>query len=88
MVCGVLLYADVRSGDRFSELPSGRQFLHWSGLGGTEAYKEFYSQPLLLQIGPQHICSGVLGHRDISHFTTTRHGGVSTGTYASMNPGV
>ena len=28
------------------------------------------------------------GYRDISHFTTTRHGGVSTGTYASMNPGV
>ena len=32
--------------------------------------------------------SGLSGYRDISHFTTTRHGGVSTGTYASMNPGV
>lgn len=30
--------------------------------------------------------SGLSGYRDISHFTTTRHGGVSTGTYASMNP--
>lgn len=32
--------------------------------------------------------SGLSGYRDISHFTTTRHGGVSTGTYASMNPGI
>lgn len=32
--------------------------------------------------------SGLNGYCDISHFTTTRHGGVSTGTYASLNPGV
>lgn len=28
------------------------------------------------------------GFRDISHFITTRHGGVSSGTFASMNPSV
>ena len=28
------------------------------------------------------------GFCDISHFITTRHGGVSQGTYASMNPGI
>lgn len=32
--------------------------------------------------------SGLSGFRDICHFTTTRHGGVSTGTFASMNPGI
>lgn len=32
--------------------------------------------------------SGLSGYRDISHFMTTRHGGVSTGTFASMNPGI
>lgn len=31
---------------------------------------------------------GLSGFRDICHFTTTRHGGVSTGAFASMNPGV
>lgn len=31
---------------------------------------------------------GLSGFRDICHFTTTRHGGVSTGTFASMNPGI
>ena len=31
--------------------------------------------------------SGLSGIRDISHFITTRHGGVSTGAFASMNPG-
>ncbi len=29
---------------------------------------------------------GLSGYDDISHFVTTRHGGVSSGTYASMNP--
>lgn len=32
--------------------------------------------------------SGLSGYRDISHFTTTRRGGVSTGAFASMNPGI
>lgn len=32
--------------------------------------------------------SGLSGFRDICHFTTTRHGGVSKGTFASMNPGI
>ncbi len=32
--------------------------------------------------------SGLSGCRDISHFMTTRHGGVSSGAYASMNPGI
>lgn len=31
--------------------------------------------------------SGLSGIRDISHFITTRHGGVSQGAFASMNPG-
>lgn len=31
--------------------------------------------------------SGLSGIRDISHFITTRRGGVSTGAFASMNPG-
>lgn len=31
--------------------------------------------------------SGLSGECNISHFITTRHGGVSQGNYASMNPG-
>ncbi len=31
--------------------------------------------------------SGLSGECNISHFITTRHGGVSTGNYATMNPG-
>lgn len=31
--------------------------------------------------------SGLSGECNISHFITTRHGGVSEGSYASMNPG-
>lgn len=31
--------------------------------------------------------SGLSGECNISHFITTRHGGVSRGSYASMNPG-
>lgn len=31
--------------------------------------------------------SGLSGECNISHFITTRHGGVSLGNYASMNPG-
>lgn len=31
--------------------------------------------------------SGLSGECNISHFITTRHGGVSDGNYASMNPG-
>lgn len=31
--------------------------------------------------------SGLSGECNISHFITTRHGGVSEGNYASMNPG-
>ncbi len=32
--------------------------------------------------------SGLSGYRGISHFMTTRHGGVSSGAFASMNPGI
>ena len=31
--------------------------------------------------------SGLSGECNISHFITTRHGGVSQGNYATMNPG-
>ena len=31
--------------------------------------------------------SGLSGEGNISHFITTRHGGVSQGNYATMNPG-